>query len=130
MFFKIKIMLKHKRKSIHIPQSSVVLNLAPILKTRNITQPMAFLIKIGLNNVTAHKMLKETSVQVNYNQLTKLCLHLNCTPNDLFVLRDMQLPDSHALHALKTVEEASKSTTINEWLAGKTMAEVEELLKK
>lgn len=121
---------RKKRGNLKPDKSTLLFNLKPILSSRNIIHPTAYLIKIGLSNTTATKMLKGEAVLVSLNQLTTLCLHLNCTPNDLFVLRDMQLPDGHALHTLKTVEEASKSTAISEWLAGKTMAEVEELLKK
>jgi DNA-binding Xre family transcriptional regulator len=41
---------------------------------------------------SVNKMLKGEAVQINFRQLTTLCENLNCTPNDLFSLRGMQLP--------------------------------------
>ena len=122
-------MLKHKRKSIHIPQSTILLDIMHVLKLRNITKPIAYLVKLGINSVSAQNLVHGKTVQINYHLLTKLCVALNCTPNDLFVLRDMQLPENHALHQLKTMEAASKVTTINDWLIGKSVEEVEALLK-
>ena len=49
--------------------------------------------------------LKGNAVQINFKQLTLLCLNLNCTPNDLFVLRDMQLSQNHQLNNLRKMED-------------------------
>jgi DNA-binding Xre family transcriptional regulator len=123
-------MQKHKRKSIQIPQSTIMLDIMPMLKLRNITKPIAYLLKLGINSVSAQNMVHGKTVQINYNQLTKLCVALNCTPNDLFVLRNLQLPENHALHQLKTIEAASEVISINDWLIGKSVEEVERLLKQ
>jgi hypothetical protein len=53
---------------------------------------------------------------------------LNCTPNDLFALRDLQLPESHALNKIQVLTDTA--VNVNESLASKTMEEVRELLKK
>jgi hypothetical protein len=74
-------------------------------------------------------MLKGEAVQINFRQLTTLCLHLNCTPNDLLALRQMDLPDTHALNALKVLSETTP-TTVTEWLKGKTLAEIEAMMKE
>ena len=96
---------------------------------RNIRTPYTFLSRIGFNTMTAYKMLGGESIQLNYNHLTALCLHLNCTPNDLFVRRDMQLAEGHALHALP-IYTASPRKTIDEWLAAKSVQEIEEMMKE
>ena len=96
---------QHKRKSISIPQSSIILHLAPILKARNILHGYAFLLKIGFNPNMATKMLRGKAVQLNFRQLTSLCLHLNCTPNDLFALRDLTPPPGHQLEKLQTLTD-------------------------
>ena len=110
--------------------SSIVLDIMPVLKSRNITNPFTYLIKLGLSSTSVSKILSGKSVQINYNQLTAICVHLNCTPNDVFVQRDMQLPDNHALHVLKKVDEIKEIISINDWLVGKTVEEVQALLKK
>ena len=94
-----------KRGNLQPNKSSVILNLKPILTARNIIHPTAFLIKMGINNATANKMLKGNAVQINFKQLTLLCVNLNCTPNDLFVVRDMQLAENHQLNKLRKMED-------------------------
>jgi DNA-binding Xre family transcriptional regulator len=99
-------MIRKKRGTLQPHNSSIVLHLKPILVARNILHPSAFLIKIGINNSTANKMLKGEAVQVNFRQLTTLCMTLNCTPNDLFALRDLTPPAGHQLEQLQKLEDA------------------------
>lgn len=54
---------------------------------------------------------------------------MNCTPNDLFALREMQLPENHALHELKPLIPEEDSQSITEWLAGKSIEQIQELMK-
>jgi len=97
-------MRRKKRGKLTPSQSSIVLHLAPILAARNIMHPSAFLIRAGINNFSANKMLQGKAVQINFKQLTALCVSLNCTPNDLFALRAMELPAFHQLHTLQTID--------------------------
>lgn len=119
---------RKKRGNLKPHNSSIVLDLKSILLARNILHPSAYLLKIGINSFTANKMLKDEAVQINFRQLTILCQNLNCTPNDLMALRQMELPETHALHALKTQTDATPPT-ITEWLKGKTLAEIESIMK-
>jgi len=121
---------KKKRGNLQPHKSSIVLHLEPVLAARNIIHPTAFLIKIGINNATAYKMLRGDAVQLNFRQLTTLCLNLNCTPNDLLALREMELPEQHALNALHPLVPNEAIISINDWLATKTVEEVQELLRK
>lgn len=120
--------LKKKRGSLKPHNSSIILHLAPILSARNIVRPFAFLLKIGINTSTANKMLKGEAVQINFRQLTTLCTHLNCTPNDLFALRNIDLPSHHQLQQIQSVEE----TVVNPsaFFEGKSLEEIKELLKE
>lgn len=119
---------RKKRGSLKPHKSSIVLDLKPILAARNILHPTAYLLKIGINSNTANKMLKGEAVLVSLRQLTTLCQNLNCTPNDLMALREMDLPETHALQALK-VQSQILPTTLTEWLKGKTLSEIEALMK-
>lgn len=121
---------KHKRKSVRIPHSSIVIDLKSIMVARNIAHPFTFLLKAGINNTTANKMLKGEAVQFNLKQLTDLCMQLNCTPNDLFALRDLPLPEHHALHEIQVLVPNKTIKTVKEWLSDKTLEEVKELMKK
>lgn len=121
-------MLRKKRGTLQPPQSSIVLHLKPILKARGIIHPSAYLLKIGINSFTANKMLQGKAVQLNFKQLTTLCTHLNCTPNDLLALRKIDLPTQHALHTLQNLTD-EPLPDISKWLQSKTIEEVRELMK-
>lgn len=121
---------RKKRSKIVINKSSIVLNLHPVLKARNILQPYAYLLKIGINVTSANKMLKGEIIQLNFNQMTILCTNLNCSPNDLFALRDMELPEHHELNKVKKLETINTTLSVQEWLNQKSVDEVQEILRK
>jgi len=118
---------RKKRGSLKPHNSSIILNLKPILALRNIPHPSAFLIKIGINTTAVNKMLKGEAVQLNFRQLTILCTHLNCTPNDLFETRDMTLPPGHSLEVLAPKPEVMSLT---DFARSKTVAQMNELLTR
>ena len=120
--------LKKKRGSLKPHNSSIILHLAPILSARSIVRPFAFLLKIGINTSTANKMLKGEAVQINFRQLTTLCSHLNCTPNDLFAIRNIDLPANHQLQQLQSVEDAVLNPST--FFEGKSLEEIKEILKE
>ena len=123
-------MLKHKRSSIEIKECSIVLDLMPVFKSRNIQYPFSFLTDIGMSNTTASKMLKGEAVQINFTQLTKLCLGLNCTPNDIMALRYLSIPENHALKVIRKLESHEEFKSIDEWAMGKSFEEVREIMRK
>ncbi len=120
--------LKKKRGSLKPHNSSIILHLAPILSARSIVRPFAFLLKIGINTSTANKMLKGEAVQINFRQLTTLCTHLNCTPNDLFAIRNIDLPQNHQLQQIQSVEDAVLNPST--FFEGKSLEEIKEILKE
>lgn len=119
--------LKKKRGTLKPHNSSIVLHIAPILTARSIVRPFAFLIKIGINNNTANKMLKGEAVQINFRQLTILCTNLNCTPNDLFALRNIDLPAHHQLHQLQLIDDEVVNPTT--FFEDKSLEEIKKILK-
>lgn len=121
-------MERKKRGNLHPDNSSLIINIQPVLNYRNIKHPMKFLIGIGINSASANKLLHGKAVQLNLKQLTAICINLNCTPDDIFALRDLTLKPKHALNKLK--KHNSKTPNITEWLAEKTVEEVSELFKK
>jgi len=54
-------------------------------------------------------------VQPNFRQLPTLCTHLNCTPNDLLALRDMNLPTAHELQKLQQFDDTPLPSIENFW---------------
>ena len=122
-----KTMLHKKRGSLEPHSSSIVLHLKPILAARNIRHPASFLIKIGINNNTANKMLKGEAVQINFRQLTTLCMNLNCTPNDLLALRDLSPAPGHQLEKLQKVADPIINPLAT--FAGMSLQELKDLEK-
>ena len=120
---------KVKRGTLKPHNSSIVLHLEPLFIARNIHTPLTFLIKNGISNTSAQKMLNGKSVQLNFRQLTHLCMAFNCAPNDLFALRKMDIPNNHALSVLTKYEDNTLQT-LEEWTKSKSIAEIKELLKK
>lgn len=123
-------MRKHKRTSISIPKSSLVLELQTVFNARNIQYPHSFLIKIGMSAGTATKMLRGNAVQINLKQLTALCQNLNCTPNDLFARRELPVAQNHELNVIREYFPDRPEPTIEEWMLGKSISEIRELLAK
>jgi hypothetical protein len=72
-------------------------------------------------------MLKREAVQINFRQLTTLCTHLNCTPNDLFALRNLDLPAQHQLHQLQSIDEEVVNPAA--FFEEKSLEEIKKILK-
>lgn len=119
---------KKKRGDLAPSQSSLVLDLKPILALRQVVHPSTFLIKAGLNNATVTKMLKGEMVQLNFRQMSTLCLHLNCTPNDLMARRDMVVPESHELNKIRVLSSDNESIDLSEWAKTKTLDELKAIV--
>lgn len=120
-------MLRKKRGNLAPNNSSIVLDLRPVMALRRIKYPTAYLLEIGISKVSVNKMLKGQAVQINFRQLTALCLNLNCTPNDLFVRRDLKLPVGHDLEKLAAYSPAPPPQ-IEDWIKGKSLEELRALL--
>lgn len=116
-----------KRGKLTPHQSSIILDLKPIMSARSIAHPTAFLLKIGINRFSATKLLSGNAVQVNFRQLTTLCENLNCTPNDLFVTREMQLPSDHQLNKLQDIN--AERIDPRDLFRGKSLEEIRDMLR-
>jgi len=81
----------------------LIYNLRRILSLRGIDKPHAFLVKNGFSPSTASNMLAYYPVVFKVKALEKLCIALNCTPNDLFEWRASEnsvITENHALRTL------------------------------
>src|SRR4051812_41222041 len=89
------------------------LNLERILKLRGISEPFAWLTRNGFKSDTAHRILNNRRSHLKMAYLEKLCLLLNCTPNDLMEWHageNVQHIKQHPLNALVRNEEAHLHT--------------------
>lgn len=87
------------------------LNVARAMDARGITlRKFAHLTKNGIIRSTASKLIRNETWQIRYSLLEKLCLVLNCTPNDLFEWRpdeNQQVTENTALKVLIRNEKES-----------------------
>lgn len=87
-----------------------------ILKTRGIDEPYRWLVKNGFVSQTVHSWLNYQLGYIKPNHLERLCLLLNCTPNDLFDWREDGKTVVHDTHALRTLikQKTDIQTTLRE----------------
>ena len=74
-----------------------------LMELRGIDKPYAFLVKNGFVSQTATNMINNRLGRITPEQMERLCLILNCTPNDLFDWRQNEntsVSDNHALRSL------------------------------
>ena len=76
-----------------------------VMRLRHIANPYRMLIKNGFVPATARKLVNNQLCRVDLSVIEKLCLTLNCTPNDFFSWLPSQEsqvnPEAHALIKLK-----------------------------
>lgn len=58
-------------------------NIKALCTARGITKPVGHLIKSGINSQMASLLIRNKLAAIKPAILEKLCIHLNCTPNDL-----------------------------------------------
>ena len=102
-----------------------------VMLAAGITNPYSWLVKYPkFSQRKANGLLNQTAKTITLKDISKLCMLLNCTPNDLFALRQMDLPSHHALNALPDIADASPHKSIAEWLHGKSLDEVKKLMEE
>lgn len=102
-----------------------------IFLLRGIEKTTAFLVKLGMDPSTASRFLKSKSQFVKIKDIEKLCIALNCTPNDLFDWKpsnDTVLPETHSLHALNRGDKVKKLQQIVKDIPADKLTEIEDLL--
>ncbi|MBS1552103.1 MAG: helix-turn-helix transcriptional regulator [Bacteroidetes bacterium] len=79
-------------------------NLDKLFKLRSETKKLGFLTSNGFTPAKAQRLISDKSVGLSFDNIYKLCLAFNCTPNDLFEYvpdKSNPLPPDHPLNALK-----------------------------
>ena len=92
-----------------------------------------FLMKFGVNQNTARKMMDNTLKEIKLKTLFDVCLLLNCTPNDLLDIPDKameQIPTNHPLRALKKSKAIDNTADYLKTLPESKLDEAKEMIKK
>lgn len=89
----------------------LLFNLQRLTKLKGINRPFSYFMSLGYPRGLASKMSQSKMQTFSVKRLEELCIHFNCTPNDLFEFRPDSknpLPESHPLHALKRDDSAEE----------------------
>lgn len=79
------------------------LNLLGVMRQRGIANSAKYLVKNGFSYHRVNRLLRHEQDSISYKNLERLCLLLNCTPDDLFVWQkpnDLKVSDDHPLRKL------------------------------
>lgn len=113
-----------------------MLNFNPknIFAKRGIEKTTAFLVgKLGMDYSTASRFLKTKSRFVKISDIEKICVALNCTPNDLFEWKpdaNTILPESHSLNTLEKHEQTKNLQELVKDIPSHKLALIEQLLNE
>ena len=74
----------------------------PLMALKGIKSPMAFLQEHGFPYYTARHIVEGHLGSFNLRNIEKLCIALECTPNDITFYKqgNTVLPEAHPLHTL------------------------------
>ena len=107
-------------------------NFPRVFKARGIDRPNRFLVSHGYSTNMATRMVNDRTRQLNVKDVEKLCLMLNCTPNDFFEwipeTNDIDM-ENHPLNALKRNDVIVLARLINDIPMDK-LADIEKLVKR
>lgn len=90
-------------------------NLDALCKARGIKRPYTYLAKLGLTYRVARRLADGDTNSVKTHHIEKVCLKLNCTPNDLMQWTpEGTVPEDHPMHALNRAHKMDVLQAINE----------------
>jgi putative transcriptional regulator len=107
------------------------LNVGRVMNLRGIIKRFAFLHKNGFIRSSAAAMANNQTWQIKFEQLEKLCLLLNCTPNDLFQWKpdeNQAVSENTALKALIRTDIGTQLSQIVKDMPIEKLEKVKEML--
>lgn len=108
-------------------------NFLRIFKARGIDRPFTYLIQSGFSDSFATRIKQNKVKLIRLKELERLCLLLNCTPNDFMEWvpdENSNVSKEHRLNTIrKTNEEVDMVKTINSIPVGK-IAEINRLIQE
>ncbi len=84
-------------------------NFQRLFTIKGIIKPFAFLVKAGFSHNFATKVKNNRVNRLNLDLLERLCIALNCSPNDLMEFipdNDKQLNPNHPLFSLQRTDNS------------------------
>ena len=101
---------------------------------RGIERMTGFLVKLGMTYPRASRFLKTESGLIKIKDIERLCVALNCTPNDLFEwlpeASKTILPETHSLNALRKTKETPPLQQMLRDVPSDRLGELEEFIEQ
>ncbi len=107
----------------------LIYNFKRVFQARGIDKPRDFLIKNGFPRGIASSIAINKVDRFALKHLEKVCLLLNCTPNDLIEWKPGNKKQDNADTALYALKKEQKGKGAEELLRGLPMSRLEELAK-
>lgn len=110
----------------------LIFNPKKILSLRGIEKVAGFMVKSEFTYQSAGRVLKSRASLIKVKDIERLCVALNCTPNDLFEWKADQttvLPEGHSLNALSRGEKTRNLQQMVKNIPSDKLALVESLLE-
>lgn len=108
-------------------------NFSRIFNARGVSKPYSYLLRSGFSDKLATKIKNNAIRRLDLSTLERLCLLLNCTPNDLMEWipgNDVAVNDDHPLNEIrKSANAADIVKTLNSVPLGK-LKEIEQMIKE
>ncbi|MGG9971850.1 helix-turn-helix domain-containing protein [Ferruginibacter sp. SUN002] len=92
-----------------------------------IEDPKRWLVKNGFSHVDAARLVNNTQASITYAKLEKLCLLLNCTPNQLISWQPKDNTTVASTHPLQQLKPVPKGASISAKLQTLPPEKMEEL---
>lgn len=86
--------------------------LQSLMESREVHQPLSFLVKAGFNYHTAHRLLRSNTRSVRMDHVEQLCIALNCTPDDLLAWEAPRTMGNLSKHPLKKLTNRQRKGSI------------------
>jgi DNA-binding Xre family transcriptional regulator len=91
-----------------------ILNVKRILRLRGIEKHYKYLLGLGFVPATANILLSSTAQRVTLEHLERLCLALNCTPNDLIEWQPNNTQAVAATHSINGLKKRNLNAMLSE----------------
>ena len=109
----------------------MIFNPGRMFALRGIEKPYSFLVKNGFGSTTASDLINIRKPLVRTEYLERLCILLNCTPNDLYEWKPdakTTIAENHPLRTLQKTEVPPMSEIIKD-IPVEKLAQVQDLLR-
>lgn len=108
-------------------------NFTRIFKARGIDKPFTFLVKAGYSASFATRVVNNKVRQLNLVEIEKLCVILQCTPNELLEWipgQNYNAEQGHPLSSLQRIGNDSRINRILYTIPVDRLPEIEQLILK